>query len=220
MLEDHSFLIAGFLDLFDATSDPRWLRRALTLTAELETSFADGERGGWFRTPADGEALLIREKPDHDGAIPAGSSVHLLNLLRLSALTTDPAYTARADTGFRSLGARFLQRPQTMTEAAIALDWRHARVHEVAIVLPEGGDTATVQPMLDALHAASSLHHVSVVGNHRALLELQAEVPWVQDKVAHDGKTTAYVCEGGVCQAPTTTPAELTRLLTTDRGPQ
>ena len=214
MLEDHAFVIAGFLDLFDATSDPSWLRRALTLTAALETHFADSERGGWYRTPADGEPLLVREKPDHDGAIPAGSSVHLLNLLRLSALTTDPAHTALADAGFRSLGARLVKSPQSLTEAAIALDWRHARVHEVAIVLPEGAEPAAAQPMLDALRAAHNLHHVRVFGDSSQLLAMQAEVPWVQDKVARDGEVTAYVCEGGVCQAPTTAPAELTRLLT------
>ena len=39
----HAFVIAGFLDLFDATSDPRWLRRALTLgpVAQLELERED-----------------------------------------------------------------------------------------------------------------------------------------------------------------------------------
>ncbi len=40
-LEDYTFLIAGLLDLFEASGDPRWLERALAFQATLDAGFAD-----------------------------------------------------------------------------------------------------------------------------------------------------------------------------------
>lgn len=202
MLEDHAFLAAGMLDLFEATGDPLWLTRARTLTQDVDTHFTDPVHGAWFRTPADSEALLVREKPDRDGAVPSGTSAHLMNLLRLHALTTDDTYRAQADAGFVALSPILSRAPAAMSETMVSLDWRHSRVYEVAIVVPEEGDP---EPMRRAVAQSGSLHHVLVMvrGDPTAL---QAEVPWIEGKVARDGQVTAYVCEGGTCQAPTTDP--------------
>jgi uncharacterized protein YyaL (SSP411 family) len=35
---------------------------------------------------------------------------------------------------------------------------------------------------------------------------LGARLPWVQGKVLQNGRATAYVCEHGSCQLPTTEP--------------
>ena len=48
-LEDYAFTIAGLLDLFEATSSPRWLRSALELQALLDQDYGDAT-GGYFRT--------------------------------------------------------------------------------------------------------------------------------------------------------------------------
>ena len=38
------------------------------------------------------EELMIRDKPDYDGAEPSGNSIAAMNLLRLYAFTSDPRY--------------------------------------------------------------------------------------------------------------------------------
>jgi len=38
-------------------------------------------------------------------------------------------------------------------------------------------------------------------------------MPLLADRHAIDGRATAYLCEGFVCQAPTTDPTELARQL-------
>ncbi len=43
-LEDHAFLTAGLLDLFEATADRRWLEAALSTADETERLFADRRR--------------------------------------------------------------------------------------------------------------------------------------------------------------------------------
>ena len=88
-LDDYAFVCAGLIDLFEATSDRRWLEHAITLADETERLFAD-PAGGWFMAAADHERLFAREKPAYDGAEPSGTSVALLNVLawRRSRRTT------------------------------------------------------------------------------------------------------------------------------------
>src|SRR4029453_13340125 len=87
-LDDYAFLVAGLLDLYEATGEARWLREAIALAAGLAPPHEAGA-GCFFMTAADPEGLLAREKPAGDGAEPSGNSVHALNLLRLHELTTD-----------------------------------------------------------------------------------------------------------------------------------
>ena len=88
-LDDHAFAAAGMLDLFECTGEARWFEEAFRLIDETETLFADPDRGGWFMSSQEHERLLARERPAYDGAEPSGSSVALLNLLRLAAFTDD-----------------------------------------------------------------------------------------------------------------------------------
>ena len=67
--------IAGLLDLYEATGDPRWLSEAVALDGVLAQHYEDAKAGGFFLTGDDHEALLAREKPAYDGAEPSGNSV-------------------------------------------------------------------------------------------------------------------------------------------------
>jgi len=87
-LDDYTFVTAGLIDLFEGTGDGDWLTEALRLQSETDRLFA-AEGGGYFMTGTDGEALITREKPGTDGALPSGNSVAAMNLFKLYALTTD-----------------------------------------------------------------------------------------------------------------------------------
>ncbi len=207
MLEDHAFLAAGLADLFEATGDTRWIEAAIALDAEIERHFADGA-GGWFRTPADGEHLLARERPDHDGPEPTGSSVHALTLYRLGALTGDDAWRARGDRALRAHGDALAR--GVLTEMLIAVDWRLDRPKEIVIVTPR--ERAEAAPLLRVVARHGPRNRVIVVVPEHAVAGVGVRVAPVRDKVARDGKPTAYVCEQGLCLAPTTDPAALAAL--------
>jgi len=204
VLEDYAFLIAAFLDLYEAASDPLWLERALILQAALDAGFSV-PGGGYFRTAASGEALLARELPSSDGARPSGNSVAALNLLRLAEFRGgDDALRARADQLFGALAGRLSDSPAGLTELQVALDFRHARIQEVVLVTPPGGSAAV---FLDTLRPRFAPHQVLIVAGEPGLEKHTEIVPLLEGKTALDGKTTAYVCELGVCQLPTTDPA-------------
>ena len=65
--------------------------RRATVADELVRLFADDERGGFFTTGTDAEALIVRPKDYQDNATPSENSLAADGLLRLAALTGDAA---------------------------------------------------------------------------------------------------------------------------------
>ena len=75
----------------------------MALADELIARFADPERGGFFSTAADDEALIARRKDLEDTPIPAGASSAALGLLRLAQLTGEEHYERHAVSVLRLL---------------------------------------------------------------------------------------------------------------------
>jgi uncharacterized protein len=91
-LEDHAFLLEALLTLFEATCEEHWLDEARALADEMLARFADPERGGFFSTASDAEALIVRRKDLEDSPIPSGSSSAALGLLRLARVAGEQSY--------------------------------------------------------------------------------------------------------------------------------
>jgi uncharacterized protein YyaL (SSP411 family) len=209
-LDDYAFVVAGLLDLWEATYEPRWLERAVALQRTLDEGFQDRARGGYFATATWHERLLVREKPDYDGAEPSGNSVELENLLRLGALTADDTYRASADALLRAFGPTLARTPDALPRMLCGLDFRLDRAREIVVVTP--ATAAQAEPFLAVLRRTFLPSHVSVVGTAGpALASLARRLPPVAGKTVTTGRATAYVCERGVCELPTTDPAVFAR---------
>ncbi|MGH9366393.1 MAG: thioredoxin domain-containing protein, partial [Thermoanaerobaculia bacterium] len=205
-LDDYAFLTAGLLDLFEATGDARWLREAVSLDRVVEAHYEDRGNGGFFLTSDDHERLLARERPSYDGAEPAGSSVQILNLLRLSEFTAAGAYRSRAEKALAAMGSVFQQAPSAIPEALIALDFYLDSPKEIVIVTNHS--RADAAPLLARFRTTFLPNRVLlVVPEGRPAAELAHLVPLVEGKVAAKGRAMAYVCKRGVCDLPTADPA-------------
>ena len=202
-LEDYAFFIAGLLDLYEATFDPRWIREAIALQRIQDERYRDAAGGGYFRTSDDHEALLAREKPTFDGAEPSGNSIALMNLARLHELTGDDRYRAGADALLKSFGPTLSRAGGGATDMLLALAFRLAQPKEIVIVT--AGPKSEAEPFLAALRKAFSPSHVLVVAAQGPDLAGQSKmIPMLEGKIARGGKPTAYVCQSGVCKLPTT----------------
>ena len=95
-LEDHAYLLEALIVLFEASCEERWFHEAGTLADELIDRFADDQRGGFFSSAADGEALIARRKDLDDAPIPSGGASAASGLLRLAQLTGEERYERHA----------------------------------------------------------------------------------------------------------------------------
>ncbi len=203
--EDYAFFIAGLIDLFELTHQARWLKEAIALSLQLEQYHENKSGGGYFRSASDHEKLLTREMETRDGAIPSAGSIALMNHLRLLSLTTDDAWRKRAERTMRAYASILQQRPWALDEMMLALDYYSDASKEVLIVVPAAADPAAAAPLLNVLHNTFLPNHVAVSGSAKQLSRTLGKwVPWVKDKPARGDLPTAYVCEQGACDLPTT----------------
>jgi uncharacterized protein YyaL (SSP411 family) len=215
-LDDYAFVCAGLIDLHEATFDPRWLREAIALADETERLFAD-PTGGWFMTAADHERLIAREKPAYDGAEPSGTSVALLNALRLATFTSDDRWRAIADRAFAALAPTLAENPLALTEALLALDFASDEPKEIAIVWPRDAGPDAARGLLDAVRRAFVPNRALAAASEADAPALGPLIPFIADKTAAGGRATAYVCVRGRCELPVHEPEALTALLTRRR---
>lgn len=207
-LDDHAFFAAGLLDLFEATAEARWLREAIRLMDDLERRYADRAQGGYFLTAEGHDQPLARSKPDSDGALPSGNSVALLNALRLSTLTEEARFQERTETTLRAFGKALDERPSSLHEMMLAVDFATDEPLEIAVVLPAGAPREVAEPLLAALRRAFVPNRALVIASESELAgDLGKLLPWAQGKPARGGKAMAYVCRRGACDLPTAAPA-------------
>ena len=200
-LDDYAFLTAGLLELYEATSNQRWLREAMALQRTLDEHYLDEKTGSYFMTSHDHETLLARERPVRDGAEPSGNSVATMNLLRLHEFTLDESYLQAAERLLTTFGPKM----GGSTEMLMALDF-HADVAK-EIVIVTAGDRSDAEPLLAVLRETFLPNKVlAVVTEGRDLDSLTELIPMVERKVARGGRPTAYVCQQGLCKLPTTDP--------------
>jgi uncharacterized protein YyaL (SSP411 family) len=213
-LEDYALVAAGLFDLYEASFDPRWLREALALCTETERLFGDPAQGGWFTTAADHEQLMARERPRADGPTPSGTSVALMNALRAATFTGDDHWRAIADRALSTLRDALSERPTSLADTLLALDFRTDAAREVVVVWPEESGQSAAAPLLSVVRK-TFLPNRALAGSAggNALAALATLVPIVEGKRALRGRSTAYVCQRGHCQLPTSDPIALRRQL-------
>ncbi len=95
-LDDHAFLLAALLELLQCRFRAADLDFARELADALLADFEDAERGGFYFTRHDHEALIQRPRPGHDNATPSGNGVAATALQRLGHLLGEPRYLEAA----------------------------------------------------------------------------------------------------------------------------
>ncbi|MGH7406479.1 MAG: thioredoxin domain-containing protein, partial [Candidatus Methylomirabilales bacterium] len=209
-LDDYAFLTAALLDLYEATLDPRFFRRAEALHRVTLEQFWDEAEGGFFFTAKDHERLVARMKSAYDEAIPSGTAVATLNLLRLASALGEEAYGKMADRVFRSLLRPMEQSPSGFGHLLLALDFAVRGPVELVLVGPR--EAPAMRAMLEAVHRRYVPNRV-VAHVDPAAPAAPFTGPLVEGKRAVDGQVTAYVCRDFTCTAPVTEPEALEALL-------
>ncbi|MFI7272404.1 thioredoxin domain-containing protein [Streptomyces sp. NPDC049879] len=203
VLEDYGDAAEGFLALHGVTGDPVWLARAGALLETVLTRFR-GPDGALFDTPDDGERLISRPQDPSDGATPSGWTAAAGALLSYAALTGSDRHRAAAETALGIVtplagrAPRFIGWGLAVAEAALD------GPRQVAVVGPPG-DPATALLHLAALRATAPGAVVALGGQG----ERDGAAPLLDGRTARDGRATAYVCRGFVCELPTSDPAAL-----------
>lgn len=190
VLDDYAFMVAGLIDLFEATGEGEWLALAMKYQQVCDARFAD-PAGGYFLSAS--SELIARDKPDYDGAEPCGNSVAIENLLRLEQLTDDVGYRLVAERALSAFAYNIERAPVTVPRMTRALVWFHGSPRQVVV-------TGGASPLIDVLRAT----YLPLAVRAIARLDdcgLAGEVtPLFEGRPA--GEVAAYVCVGNACGLP------------------
>jgi uncharacterized protein YyaL (SSP411 family) len=200
ILEDYAFLIGGLLDLHEATGELTWLQSAIAMQG-LQDKHYSAENGGYHQTADDAEVLLTRELPSRDGAQPSGNSVSALNLVRLYELTGNEAYKVRVEKLFSAFSINLSRAGPASPLMLCALDFYLDTPREVVIV----GDDR--KELMDVIRKTYLPNRVLLSMDEAGARASEGTIPLLSFKSPIDRVATAYVCERGLCEAPTSDPA-------------
>jgi uncharacterized protein len=203
LLDGYAFLLAGVIDLYEATLAPRHLDFAIVLAEAMVARFHDPDSGGFWQSPAGAPDLILRVKEDYDGAEPSGNSLACLSLLRLGKVTGRKEFTQAAEKTLRLFANRLQKAPQAVPFMLQALDFSLEEPTRVVVA----GEPATpdAQALVRAIHGVYRPNKV-VLGNSGAVEVFARSLP------ARKG-AVVYLCSGDACQAPTGDPAAVRELL-------
>ena len=209
-LEDYAATVEGFLALFEANADRRWLELAEELMDQTIELFWDDAGSSFFFTTHDHEELIVRHKEHMDNATPSGNSTCCMNLQRLGHLLERPHYLGLAKRQLEHLGSGFAKHPLAYSNWLQALDFHFGPVTEIVVLGDAGVEDPLVVPLRQRFLPSRVIVRVSEETPSR---ELEQALPLVRGKKSQGKATTVYVCQDSVCRPPVTDPPDLARHL-------
>ncbi|MQA00088.1 MAG: DUF255 domain-containing protein [Dehalococcoidia bacterium] len=198
LLEDYAYYGLGLIELYRATGDLDHLRWAAELLEAAVARFHDDEGGGFFETPSDGEALLVRQKPFFDAATPSGNGAMALLAIWLGRYFGRPEWEALGEEVVGQVQAQLVQAASGFGSVLRALELLLAPRRELAIV-GERGARAPFERVAARHFLPATLLAPAEAGDALPVLEGRGEA----------AGALAYLCEDMACELPARTPEEL-----------
>ncbi|MBI4617411.1 MAG: thioredoxin domain-containing protein [Planctomycetes bacterium] len=210
-LEDHAFVLEALVVLYEATFDPAWIERALSLADETNALFWDDQDGGFFYTAAGRRDLIVRSKHPYENAIPSGNSAAAHALARLARLSGRKDLAEKAERTFLAFLAGMEQAPAAFSYLLSALDFHLAPPREVVLAGPDDASLAGFRGVLARRYDP----HLVVAGETDDGEPEVAErtVPLLAGKSHPPGRAGACVCRDFACFPFSETPEDLEKAL-------
>ena len=203
-LDDYAFLIDGILELLQTRWRTQDLEFAIKLADVLLDQFEDQEKGGFYFTSHDHEALIYRPKPLTDDALPSGNGVAAYVLSRLGHLLGETRYLDAAERTLQLAMESITKIPSAHNAMLLALE-EYLHPPQIIVLRGEEPDLSVWQSRAHQFYSPT-----------RMSFAIALNVGDLPDLLAHrkpGAGVVAYVCEGQHCDAPLRHLADFERTL-------
>jgi uncharacterized protein len=210
-LEDYADVAGAALDVFEASQDAAALAFAEALVAAATERFWDEGEGAFFFAHAGAKDLIVRPRDSFDHAVPSGASSMVHALLRLHALTEEPALHDKAQRVLRALTPQALEQPMAFGHLLCAMDrYVSGPTHVVVVGVP--GD-ADAEALLSAARRAYLPNRALALVDPASPEGATGPAALLEGRGQEGGKATAYVCRDRTCSLPVTDSDAMVALL-------
>ncbi len=192
-LDDYAFLAWALLDLYQATHKTDYLRFAIDLVKKTVAQFWDERNGGFYLTEDGREHLIIRPKQLYDGAIPAGNSVGLMNMLRVFHLGGPDDYQDMALSALEQMSGLLGRNPLSLGYLLCAVNYAAGGAKDIQIL---GSKTSST--------VGTMLNYVKSVYLPDTQTVFSSDMAEIKGEAAPDLPTMPLVtvCQGFTCKEP------------------
>ncbi|MBN3306349.1 spermatogenesis-associated protein 20 isoform X2 [Amia ocellicauda] len=216
-LDDYAFVVAGLLDLYEASLEPEWLEWAEVLQERQDQLYWDKVDSGYFSSDPNDQCVLLSLKEDQDGAEPSANSESALNLLKLSHYTGRAEWAEQAKQILAAFSIRLIKVPIALPEMVRALMAHYHTLRQVVICgQPDSEDTISLLACVNT-HFIPNKVLLLADGNTESFL--YRRLPVLSTMEPLQGRATAYVCKNFTCSLPVTSPTDLRRVLLDSHSP-
>lgn len=209
-LDDYAFYIWALIEMYEATYEIHYLKRAVKFNDKMIKLFWDIENGGFFLTSNDSESLIYRPKEVYDGAMASGNSVAGLNLIKLSRLTGNVILEEMSRKQIDFFANIVSNYPSGHTFALLSIMYELYPSREIICILKNKDDINELSNLIKNKY----LVNTAVVAVNKSELDRVAEViEFIKNYNLKDDKSTYYICVNRECTLPITSIEELGKKL-------
>jgi uncharacterized protein YyaL (SSP411 family) len=210
-LEDYTFFIAALLDLYEASFDEQWLKKAILLNESMIEMFWDKVDGGFYFNAHGETELIVSIKEAYDGPTPSGNSIAAQNLLRLAAITGNEELTTYAEKIFLAFGEQLEQNPLAHTQMLCGIDFYLSSTLQIVIVSQTRREAGAFVAEINRHFMPDRI--IILIDSDVAVDELSDMIPLIRNRVAIQGHPTVYICEKFTCKTTITDLEDLRQAL-------
>ncbi|OEH55090.1 hypothetical protein AQ616_08585 [Oceanobacillus sp. E9] len=200
-LDDYAAILWGYIELYQATMEIDYLKKAETIANDMIELFWDSNQGGFFFVANDAEQLISREKEIFDSPIPSGNSLASIQLSRLANLTENMNYYQYIDTMMYTFYKELHNDPSGASFFMRNLFLQQDKTKQVIII---GENTEVFFNQIRESYLPNV--HIISVKDSKSLAKL---LPTGENFKKINGQTTYYLCSNFHCNQPTTSIKEV-----------
>ncbi len=184
-IDDYAFYIFALINMYEATLEKSYLKKAFVLTEKAIKNFYDIENCGFYLYGNENEQLIVKPKETYDGAIPSGNSVMCYNLLKLSSLSPQELFVEVAEQQLAFMAGQAEKYPAGFCFYLLSVLMYLYPPKKIVCVLAEKSDFKLI--------ISKKRDNINLT-----ILENQTE-----EYRIYDEKTTYFVCDNKTCYPPT-----------------
>ena len=203
------------MDLFESGFEEKYLKLAMDINEKMIEIFYDEKNGGFFDVSGNDNSILIQTKEDYDSAEPAGNSIAIMNLLRLSQILKEDNYYLIAEKSLKYFSGNLSSNPHVSPQMLCALEFYLNSPKQ--IIIAGNKDDDVFNNMVEAVNSLFLPDKVLICCESKnpfktiPYLNEIIKSPDLPDRQA--GKTLVYICENFSCKLPVDNVEEFKKIL-------
>lgn len=198
-IDDYAFYAWALLEIYDATFNLDYLKRAGEYAQIMCDRFFDEKEGGFYLYSDDGEQLISRPKEVYDGAIPSGNSVAAFVLEKLFSLTAINSWGEKSKKQMCFLASNINEYPAGYSFSIISMMKVLYPTENLVCVSNEDDIENKLHQFLKT-HKKTDIDIIIKKQSNEA--ELKIIAPYTSEYEIPTQGTMYYLCKNGACLAP------------------